>query len=146
MTLPREADLNAQDSGVVSSRTTWTLLLYLTSATEGCQGGETVFYLNDRQVEKEAITVSLETGMLLLHKHGDDCMLVSNHLPRIWRMNTIVIFSILDLISADENLRSMRDVKLRREKSGCCDQTYASEDNTSKPYECFLPYLGESGS
>lgn len=75
VTLPREADLNAQDSGVVSSRTTWTLLLYLTSATEGCQGGETVFYLNDRQVEKEAITVSLETGMLLLHKHGDDCML-----------------------------------------------------------------------
>ncbi|KUJ07266.1 uncharacterized protein LY89DRAFT_712093 [Mollisia scopiformis] len=62
-------------------RTTWTLLLYLTSPATGCQGGETVFYPGDLQipgrktvVEKE-IVVGLETGMVLLHKHGNDCML-----------------------------------------------------------------------
>ncbi|RSM03202.1 hypothetical protein CEP52_007536 [Fusarium oligoseptatum] len=56
-------------------RTTWTLLLYLTSASEGCVGGETVFYTNDRKLAREEIAVPLETGMLLLHKHGDDCLL-----------------------------------------------------------------------
>ncbi|KAK3906605.1 putative prolyl 4-hydroxylase 4 [Staphylotrichum tortipilum] len=55
--------------------TTWTLLLYLTSAADGCVGGETVFYPHDRRSPKEEIAVSLETGMLLLHKHGHDCML-----------------------------------------------------------------------
>ncbi|KAK0717067.1 hypothetical protein B0T26DRAFT_675437 [Lasiosphaeria miniovina] len=57
------------------AKTTWTLLLYLTSSSDGCVGGETVFYPYDRQSAKEAIIVSLETGMLLLHKHGHDCML-----------------------------------------------------------------------
>ncbi|KAG6005723.1 hypothetical protein E4U21_007739 [Claviceps maximensis] len=56
-------------------RTTWTLLLYLTSSTEGCIGGETVFYPRDRPLPEEEIAVSLETGTLLLHKHGDDCLL-----------------------------------------------------------------------
>ncbi|KAK3310740.1 uncharacterized protein B0T15DRAFT_47819 [Chaetomium strumarium] len=59
----------------VSARTTWTLLLYLTSSADGCIGGETVFYPHDRRSVKEEIAVSLETGMLLLHKHGRDCML-----------------------------------------------------------------------
>ncbi|KAH0596818.1 hypothetical protein MHUMG1_05126 [Metarhizium humberi] len=57
-------------------RTTWTLLLYLTSSAEGCVGGETVFYPNDRKLPSEEIAVSLETGTLLLHKHGDDCLLM----------------------------------------------------------------------
>ncbi|KAK4130128.1 hypothetical protein BT67DRAFT_445975 [Trichocladium antarcticum] len=57
------------------ARTTWTLLLYLTSPADGCIGGETVFYPHDRRTPKEAIAVSLESGMLLLHKHGHDCML-----------------------------------------------------------------------
>lgn len=61
----------------VPVKTTWTLLLYLTSAAEGCIGGETVFYPHDRKSAAEEIAVSLETGMLLLHKHGDDCLLVS---------------------------------------------------------------------
>lgn len=64
------------------ARTTWTLLLYLTSPTEGCLGGETVFYPDDppgkNKVAAEPIVVGLETGMLLLHKHGSDCMLVSD--------------------------------------------------------------------
>ncbi|KAK1710442.1 hypothetical protein BDP67DRAFT_103398 [Colletotrichum lupini] len=62
-------------SGPVTCKTTWTLLLYLTSSAEGCVGGETVFFPNDRRSAKEEIPVALETGMLLLHKHGDDCML-----------------------------------------------------------------------
>jgi hypothetical protein len=61
----------------VAVKTTWTLLLYLTSAADGCQGGETVFYPHDRRSAIEEIAVPPETGMLLLHKHGDDCMLVS---------------------------------------------------------------------
>ncbi|RDA91422.1 hypothetical protein CP533_6267 [Ophiocordyceps camponoti-saundersi (nom. inval.)] len=58
------------------ARTTWTLLLYLTSTSEGCVGGETVFYLHDRKSSAEAIVVPPETGLLLLHKHGDDCLLL----------------------------------------------------------------------
>lgn len=63
------------------AKTTWTLLLYLTSPSTGCQGGETVFYPDDlpgkaNLLHKE-IVISLETGMVLLHKHGNDCMLVS---------------------------------------------------------------------
>lgn len=61
----------------ITTKTTWTLLLYLTSAADGCRGGETVFFPNDRRVAKEEVAVAPETGMVLLHKHGDDCMLVS---------------------------------------------------------------------
>lgn len=62
-------------------KTTWTLLLYLTSSSTGCQGGETVFYPDEivipgkKSVVEEPIVVGLETGMVLLHKHGNDCML-----------------------------------------------------------------------
>lgn len=69
------------EDGSVLTKTTWTLLLYLTSATEGCRGGETVFFPNDRRLAREEIAVPPETGMLLLHKHGDDCMLVSSPAP-----------------------------------------------------------------
>ncbi|KAL7796484.1 hypothetical protein V8C37DRAFT_371853 [Trichoderma ceciliae] len=68
-------DSNNLTLGSVSVKTTWTLLLYLTSAAEGCIGGETVFYPHNHKSAAEEIAVSLETGMLLLHKHGDDCLL-----------------------------------------------------------------------
>ncbi|KAH7037126.1 uncharacterized protein B0I36DRAFT_62052 [Microdochium trichocladiopsis] len=62
-----------QEAGVeTTGKTTWTMLLYL---TDDCVGGETVFFPHDREVEKEAIAISPEAGMLLLHKHGDDCLL-----------------------------------------------------------------------
>ncbi|KAH6855123.1 hypothetical protein B0I37DRAFT_363990 [Chaetomium sp. MPI-CAGE-AT-0009] len=67
--------LKTEAGGPLPARTTWTLLLYLTSSADGCIGGETVFYPHDRRSAKEEIAVSLETGMLLLHKHGHDCML-----------------------------------------------------------------------
>jgi hypothetical protein len=67
------------------AKTTWTLLLYLTSPATGCQGGETVFYPDEidipgKNVVEKEIVVGLETGMALLHKHGNDCMLVSTML------------------------------------------------------------------
>jgi hypothetical protein len=63
-------------------RTTWTLLLYLTSPATGCIGGETVFYPEPEHGKKKSkepppapFVVSLETGLALLHRHGADCML-----------------------------------------------------------------------
>lgn len=56
------------------AHTTWTLLIYLTT----CQGGETAFYpesMTKGEKSPEPVVVGLETGMALLHKHGDDCML-----------------------------------------------------------------------
>lgn len=65
----------------VPAKTTWTLLLYLSSPAEGCNGGETVFYPDPPPTKKgkreqtAPIVVGLETGMLLLHRHGKDCLL-----------------------------------------------------------------------
>ncbi|KAI1655872.1 hypothetical protein F4813DRAFT_391154 [Daldinia decipiens] len=64
-----------EPSNTINTKTTWTLLLYLTSVAEGCTGGETVFYPRDRKSPKEEIAIAPETGLLLLHKHGDDCLL-----------------------------------------------------------------------
>ena len=59
----------------VLAKTTWTLLIYLST----CEGGETVFYPegSGRKGEKlpEPVMVGLEVGMALLHRHGDDCLL-----------------------------------------------------------------------
>ena len=58
----------------IPAKTTWTLLIYLTT----CEGGETAFYpeaSKKGQSTPEPIVVGLETGMALLHKHGDDCLL-----------------------------------------------------------------------
>jgi hypothetical protein len=62
------------------ARTTWTLLLYLTSPATGCIGGETVFYPDppkkkSKDLPQEPVVVGLEVGMALLHRHGADCML-----------------------------------------------------------------------
>lgn len=58
----------------VPAKTTWTLLIYLTT----CEGGETAFYpesLGKGLGTPDPIVVGLEAGMALLHKHGDDCLL-----------------------------------------------------------------------
>jgi len=66
------------------AKTTWTLLLYLTSPATGCKGGETVFYPEPEMSKKgkaknvdtpPPVVVQLEVGMALLHRHGADCML-----------------------------------------------------------------------
>jgi hypothetical protein len=66
----------------VSARTTWTLLLYLTSPATGCVGGETVFYPDPEPGKKkgkepppEPVVVELDVGLALLHRHGSQCML-----------------------------------------------------------------------
>ena len=66
----------------IPARTTWTLLLYLTSPATGCQGGETVFYpepelgkKKNKEPSPPPFVVDLEVGLALLHKHGADCML-----------------------------------------------------------------------
>ncbi|KAI0445806.1 hypothetical protein F4803DRAFT_108241 [Xylaria telfairii] len=63
------------ESKSIPAKTTWTALLYLTSAADGVLGGETVFYPNDRKLAREELVIAPETGMLLLHKHGDNCLL-----------------------------------------------------------------------
>ncbi|KAF2682931.1 hypothetical protein K458DRAFT_48271 [Lentithecium fluviatile CBS 122367] len=68
-------------SSPVHARTTWTLLLYLTSPATGCIGGETVFYPNPPSKKKSKepppapFVVDLEVGLALLHRHGAQCML-----------------------------------------------------------------------
>lgn len=72
--------LQPSGSPLVSTRTTWTLLIYLTSPATGCIGGETVFYPDppnkkSRDPPPEPFVVDLEVGLALLHRHGADCML-----------------------------------------------------------------------
>lgn len=75
---PHYDETNALTLGITKAKTTWTLLLYLTSPATGCEGGETVFYPeNPKKGEEREIAVGLEMGMVLLHRHGRDCMLVS---------------------------------------------------------------------
>ncbi|KAI4106290.1 MAG: hypothetical protein L6R37_002272 [Teloschistes peruensis] len=66
------------------AKTTWTLLIYLSGPSTGCVGGETVFYPELGPAKKisgkendgsKPVVVDLETGMALLHKHGQDCLL-----------------------------------------------------------------------
>ena len=58
--------------------------IYLTGPATGCIGGETIFYpelgsakhFSGKATEgTKAISVGLEVGMGLLHKHGQDCLL-----------------------------------------------------------------------
>ncbi|KAJ6180836.1 hypothetical protein N7519_011297 [Penicillium mononematosum] len=60
-------------SKATPARTTWTLLVYLTS----CTGGETIFYPEPTRANRdpEPIAVAPEVGMALLHRHGDQCMI-----------------------------------------------------------------------
>ncbi|KAI1463700.1 uncharacterized protein F4812DRAFT_463528 [Daldinia caldariorum] len=82
-----------EPSGTINTKTTWTLLLYLTSAAEGCVGGETVFYPLDRKSPKEEIAIAPETGLLLLHKHGEDCLLARQPVIFLLSNNTNCVLS-----------------------------------------------------
>jgi hypothetical protein len=56
-------------------KTTYTLLIYLTSSPP-IVGGETVFYTNPtRSSPSKEIVVSPIEGTALLHAHGKDCLL-----------------------------------------------------------------------
>lgn len=62
-------------SNNLAAKTTWTLLIYLST----CVGGETVFYpeipSKSKQKLQDEIVVQPEVGMALLHKHGQECLL-----------------------------------------------------------------------
>ncbi|MCJ1343583.1 hypothetical protein MMC31_001779 [Peltigera leucophlebia] len=62
-------------SNIPAAKTTWTLLIYLST----CVGGETVFYpelpSKSKQKFHGEIVVQPEVGMALLHKHGQECLL-----------------------------------------------------------------------
>lgn len=69
---------SAGAEGAAPAKTTWTLLLYLTAPSTGCEGGETVFYpeaASKREAATAPVVAELEVGMALLHKHGKDCLL-----------------------------------------------------------------------
>lgn len=55
------------------ARTTWTLLIYLST----CTGGETVFYPEPTRSNRspEPVSATPELGMALLHRHGESCLL-----------------------------------------------------------------------
>lgn len=58
----------------VPGKTTWTLLIYLTS----CEGGETAFYpepASKRDKQPDPILVNPQVGSALLHRHFPDCLL-----------------------------------------------------------------------
>lgn len=81
LTRPPDDDSNNVTLSTRPAKTTWTLLLYLTSSSPNpadgeCAGGETVFYPRGRRTERDALSVAPEAGTVLLHKHGDECMLV----------------------------------------------------------------------
>ncbi|KAH6919037.1 hypothetical protein BKA70DRAFT_1087672 [Coprinopsis sp. MPI-PUGE-AT-0042] len=53
----------------------WTLLVYLTGIEDGVEGGETLFYKDQKGKPRETITPPLKRGSALLHRHGHECML-----------------------------------------------------------------------
>lgn len=57
----------------VAAKTTWTLLIYLST----CEGGETAFYpeASRKGSTPEPVVAEVEAGLALLHRHGDDCLL-----------------------------------------------------------------------
>lgn len=60
--------------GNISGKTTWTLLIYLTS----CEGGETAFYpepASKRDRTPDPILVDPQVGSALLHRHFPECLL-----------------------------------------------------------------------
>ncbi|KAH7923872.1 hypothetical protein BV22DRAFT_1130315 [Leucogyrophana mollusca] len=64
------------------ARSEWTLLIYLSGAEDGVEGGETLFYKDERGKPREVITAPLTRGTALLHRHGHECMLHEGSLVR----------------------------------------------------------------
>ncbi|KAI0362289.1 hypothetical protein OH77DRAFT_1491713 [Trametes cingulata] len=57
------------------AKSEWTLLIYLTGSQDGVEGGETIFYRDQRGKPRETIVPPLTRGTALLHRHGQDCLL-----------------------------------------------------------------------
>ncbi|KAI9065115.1 hypothetical protein FKP32DRAFT_1756908 [Trametes sanguinea] len=57
------------------AKSEWTLLIYLTGSQDGVEGGETLFYKDQKGKARETIVPPLTRGTALLHRHGQDCLL-----------------------------------------------------------------------
>ncbi|KAF8638821.1 hypothetical protein AX17_001879 [Amanita inopinata Kibby_2008] len=58
--------ISDRESGLKSE---WTLLVYLTGIEDGVEGGETLFYLEEKGKERQVITTPLTRGTALLHRN-----------------------------------------------------------------------------
>ncbi|PFH52453.1 hypothetical protein AMATHDRAFT_139935, partial [Amanita thiersii Skay4041] len=67
-------DGSVQDS-VTGAKSEWTLLLYLTGKEDGVEGGETLFYLEEKGKPTVTVVAPLTRGTVLLHRHGMECLL-----------------------------------------------------------------------
>ena len=68
-----DAHVDVSNRGVRPGEATeYTLLVYLNGQECGLQGGDTVFFANKRT---ELCRVEPQTGLMLLHAHGDRCLL-----------------------------------------------------------------------
>ncbi|KAG6336918.1 hypothetical protein ID866_2156 [Astraeus odoratus] len=60
---------------VTGAKSEWTILIYLTGLQDGVEGGETVFYKEEKGIPRETIIAPLNRGTILLHRHGYECLL-----------------------------------------------------------------------
>ncbi|KIM49472.1 hypothetical protein M413DRAFT_438659 [Hebeloma cylindrosporum] len=60
---------------ITGAKSEWTLLIYLTGVEDGVEGGETLFYKEERGKPRQVICPPLKRGTALLHRHGQECML-----------------------------------------------------------------------
>ncbi|KAF8162884.1 hypothetical protein B0H34DRAFT_298851 [Crassisporium funariophilum] len=67
-------DDSVQDP-MTGAKSEWTLLIYLTGIEDGVEGGETLFYREQKGEPRKVITPPLRRGTALLHRHGQECML-----------------------------------------------------------------------
>ncbi|KAK7014966.1 hypothetical protein R3P38DRAFT_2998686 [Favolaschia claudopus] len=67
-------DDDCRDS-ITGAKSEWTLLIYLTGVQDGVEGGETLFYQNEKDITRDVIKAPLVRGTALLHRHGRECML-----------------------------------------------------------------------
>ncbi|KAI0807418.1 hypothetical protein C8Q74DRAFT_1190071, partial [Fomes fomentarius] len=66
---------DAVRDAATGAKSEWTLLIYLTGAQDGVEGGETIFYKDQRGKPRVSIVPPLTRGTALLHRHGQDCLL-----------------------------------------------------------------------
>ncbi|KAF5330614.1 hypothetical protein D9619_006000 [Psilocybe cf. subviscida] len=60
---------------LTGAKSEWTLLIYLTGMEDGVEGGETLFYKDERGKPRQTLVPALKRGTALLHRHGQECML-----------------------------------------------------------------------
>ncbi|KAK0240254.1 hypothetical protein EDD85DRAFT_824869 [Armillaria nabsnona] len=60
---------------ITGAKSEWTLLIYLSGVEDGVQGGETIFYRDEKCRRDETTVAPLNRGTALLHRHGQDCLL-----------------------------------------------------------------------